>query len=374
MPFCYSPWTNIDISPMGALSPCCKFQTDSSSKLNIAANSIKEYQDSEFLQEIKQDFLHNKWPQGCERCRIEEENHIPSKRQLDYERWKDHYSIYDIDKPNFITGSVAFGNSCNLKCITCNPYASSQWRREYEHIYHIDIKPFVFYKKDFVTDLVQSAPDLIHIDIPGGEPFISGLKEQKQLLRHYIDRGQACKMSLHYTTNATVYPEQDWWELWKHFKEIDLQISIDGIEQQYEYLRYPAEWNTVLSHLFKYVDAQLRLENFRLSVSHTVSAYNIFYLDKFITWCHNTGLPQPWLGRVHSPAHMRPTVWPDEAKQKIVTHLNNSVNQQAKDWSNLISNQDDSDLFGKFRSALHQHDQYRNLNFKSVFPELAEYI
>ena len=26
MPFCYSPWTNIDIDPQGTMAPCCKFQ------------------------------------------------------------------------------------------------------------------------------------------------------------------------------------------------------------------------------------------------------------------------------------------------------------------------------------------------------------
>jgi radical SAM protein with 4Fe4S-binding SPASM domain len=135
MPFCYSPWTNIDISPDGNLSPCCKYQFNEGEKrFNIKHNTIEEYKNSDVLNNIKQAFDRQEWPHGCDRCRIEEQNNIKSKRQLDYERWQQYYDQCDLALTGFITASIAFGNTCNLTCITCGPHASSRWQREYETI------------------------------------------------------------------------------------------------------------------------------------------------------------------------------------------------------------------------------------------------
>lgn len=366
MPFCYSPWTNIDISPQGDIAPCCKF-SGSVPKYS----TLFEYSTSAFLANIKQDFAQNAWPVGCERCRIEEENNISSKRQLDQERWQQHYDSYSLDSDQFITASVAFGNTCNLKCITCGPYSSSRWQSEYRDLYDINILPLKFYKKDFVTEFVAQAPGIVHLDVPGGEPFLSGVAEQQQLLQHYVDSRQAANITLHYTTNATVMPDTEWWQLWSHFKEVEIQLSIDGVGARFEYIRYPANWQQVSANVAEYVSRQ---DQIRLSVSHTVSAYNIYYLDEFFSWCYNQQLPRPWLGRVHTPVHMRPTVWPKSVRAAIAEHLNNSNWTDVKNWAGLLNNGDDSNHFELFREKLHQHDQYRKLNFSNTFPELALYI
>ena len=43
---------------------------------------------------------------------------LKGKRQLDYARWQPYYDVYKEDQ-KLITASVAFGNTCNLKCIMC---------------------------------------------------------------------------------------------------------------------------------------------------------------------------------------------------------------------------------------------------------------
>lgn len=87
-PFCYSPSTNIDISPSSSMSPCCKFRTELyTEQFNIAAATIKDYSGSAFLAEIQNDFAQQQWPRGCVRCQTEEQHNIASKRQLDLTRW-----------------------------------------------------------------------------------------------------------------------------------------------------------------------------------------------------------------------------------------------------------------------------------------------
>ena len=374
MPFCFAPWSNVDISPVGDISPCCKFLTGKyNQKFNIDKHTIEQYRNSDFLQLVQQQFETGQWPAGCTRCQIEEENNIESKRQLDFARWQQHYSDYNLKQDSFITASIAFGNTCNLTCITCTPYNSSRWRREYQTVYFKDIKNFHFYKDSFVKDFVESAPHVIHIDIAGGEPFLSGIREQKELLQYCITTNQASNITLHYTTNVTVWPDSEWWELWQHFKEIDMQLSIDGIGQRYNYIRYPADWEELQLNLQKYLGCQT-LPNFRLSVSHTVSAYNIYYLDEFFAWCYSTGLPTPWLGRVHTPAHMRPAVWCKDSRKLIVDKLKTSQYPEVQTWAGLIENTNDSEHLQDFKRYLHEHDNYRDINFKQTFPELGKYV
>jgi MoaA/NifB/PqqE/SkfB family radical SAM enzyme len=339
---------------------------------NVQTQTLEEYSGSAFLAEIKQEFTQGQWPRGCDRCRIEEENNIASKRQLDYSRWQEHYQQYNLDTGGWITASIAFGNTCNLKCITCSPYSSSKWQQEYQQIHNVNIGHVKFYRSDFVEKFIEQSPNVIHLDIPGGEPFLSGVREQKLLLNHYVTTGQSKNISLHYTTNATLFPDQEWWDIWQHFKNVDIQLSIDGIGARYEYIRYPAKWTDVVENTKRYLKKYK--DNIQLSVSHTVSAYNIYYLDEFFVWCEAVGLPKPWAGRVHNPVHMRPTVWPAMTRKHIAEQLQSSSYEDVRVWAQLLHSEDDNDKFDKFKTYLLQHDQYRGLNFAETFPELSGFL
>ena len=374
MPFCFAPWSNLDISPQGIISPCCKFRHDyyPDPALNINQQGISAYEQSRTLITVREDFQQDRWPRGCERCKIEEENGVASKRQLDYDRWQLHYEQYDIDRGGLLTASVAFGNTCNLACITCGPGSSSRWQREHLQIYNKDVPPNHFYRKGFVDELLEMSPEIIHLDIPGGEPFLSGVTQQQRLLQRLIDQGRAAQIGLHYTTNVTVWPEHRWWDLWSHFREIDLQLSIDGVGPRFEYIRYHADWKTVIHHVQQYLDEERQRPNLRLSVSHTVSAYNIYYVSEFLQWCQDQGLPRPWLCRVHTPVHMRPSVWPEPARKYIISKLIQHPGTEISGWINIMQS-DDSQHFAKFQQVTAALDHNRGQDFCTAFPELAEW-
>ena len=370
---CMAPWTNIDISPLGNISPCCKFRMSHyDEKFNVAENKIEEYSNSIFLENVKQEFTNNVWPKGCERCKKEEESGIESKRILDYKRWGQDYKKYTNDK-KFITGSVAFGNTCQLKCIICGPVSSSKWRKEYKDIYGIDTKSLEHLDDQFAQEIYNAMPDAIHIDIPGGEPFLSMTKIQKNLLQKYIDNGIAKNICLHYTTNAQIFPDEEWWLLWMKFKQVDIQLSIDGTGQQYEYVRFPADWNTLETNAKKYVSySKGFIKNLKLSVSHTISAYNIFYLDSFYIWCLGIGLGKPYFGYVHEPYHIQPTIWPKQINEKIIDKL--SKTKFCSSPVKFLEKNNDSRLFDKFLELTEKHDDYRGISFYETFPELGEMI
>lgn len=373
MPFCYSPWTNIDIDPVGNIAPCCKFRMElHDARFNLRDQGLADYLNSDFLAQVRQQFRSGQWPQGCTRCQIEEQHGVPSKRQLDQQRWQEHYELYDLSQPHTITASIAFGNVCNLKCITCHPCASSRWQDEYAKLYGTEIRPTKLDQQHVVSDLLEAAPRLVHLDVTGGEPLLSSTHAQRQLLEHYVSTGQAHNISLHYTTNATVFPDADWWQLWSHFKEIDMQLSLDAVGERFNYIRFPADWYAVSQVVQQY--QQQTSANLRISISHTVSAYNVLYLPEFLDWTTSQALPVPWLGRVHNPDYLRPTVWPAQARRYIARHLANSGHTVLQQWASMLETTDDSDLFGRFVTYTQRHDQYRNLNFAQVFPDMASYF
>lgn len=375
MIFCHAPWTNIELLPNGKILPCCKFQDSYyTEKFNVADNSIEQYRTSNTLKQIKLDFKNNKWPQGCERCRVEEASGIPSKRQLDYQRWSEAYDNYDLETNQLLTISMAHGNTCNLKCIMCGPHASSLWNKEFEDVYKIKIPTISEFRKDAIEKLIDIAPNLIHIDIHGGEPFLSGIDEHRLLLENYVATGRAKDVSIHYTTNGTIWPREEWFDKWKHFKEIDLQISIDGIEEKFDYIRFPGPWSKLETNVIKYIEYERVQSNFRISVAHTVSAFNVYYLDEFFNWCESIGLPKPWTGKLHNPEKLRPSVWPKCAKIAIINKLKSSLRPEVLAWAYHVETVDDSNLFDNFVEFVNQHDNYRGISFKQTFKELATYI
>jgi succinate dehydrogenase flavin-adding protein (antitoxin of CptAB toxin-antitoxin module) len=71
---------------------------------------------------------------------------------------------------------------------------------------------------------------------------------------------------------------------------------------------------------------------------------------------------------------MRPTVWPTEARKFIAEKLYTSSHEDVRIWAQLMSDNDDSDLFEMFIARTKQHDVYRGLDFSLVFPELVKFL
>jgi MoaA/NifB/PqqE/SkfB family radical SAM enzyme len=371
-PLCLVPWTSIDIRPNGTIAPCCKYRETPEEKLNITQVSINDYTNSTFLKNVKDTMLQNKWPEGCFRCRQEEASGIKSKRILDYERWPTEFDTYTEDK-GYIIATIAFGNTCNLKCITCHSSASSLWRKEYFDIYGVDEAPVDKLSSDS-REIYDTMPNIIHLDIPGGEPFLSEIKKQKRLLQKYVESGRSKDISLHYTTNGQIFPNTEWWNLWQNFKEIDMQLSIDGVGKRYEYIRFPGKQHVIEQNVELFIEKEKTNNNLRLSVSHTVSSYNIYYLTEFFDWCEQVGLPRPWCGVVNTPKYMRPQVYPQAIKNKIIEHLKGSRYEDVQTWAHYLINNDSSEYFSEFLRLTDAHDLYRNLNFANTFPEVKELL
>jgi len=371
--FCYNAFLGLDISPSGTLKPCCKFGDNSIPQFDIK-EGISRYKHSEFLKNLQEQFINDKRPKGCVRCWQEEDAGVKSKRQLDYERHETNFNQHDTSTTIFKNISLAFGNLCNLACRICGPTSSSKWSTEMKKI---DGKNYAIYEwfrdPKIMSDIWEHTQQAIHFDIPGGEPLLTHIQEHFDLLNKFKENGSSKKISLHYTTNGTNYPKDSHLEIWQAFREVDIQISIDDIKERFEYNRWPAKWDTVYENVKKFQKLKDKEKNIRLSISFTVSAFTILYADEFFSWCLAEGLPEPWMGRLHSPTYYRCSVFPAHVKNAIKKKLSSSKHPEVKKLIKYLE-LDDHEHFNEFKRWVAVLDSKRDQNFHRTFSELSKYI
>lgn len=359
---CYHPWVGLDISPQGYFRPCCKFDT-------AVAYDLNEYQRSELMESVRQQFLSGQKPVQCNRCWRDEESGIKSKRQLDTEYYLDG-TAPDLGHLYFL--GMSFGNTCNLACRICDSAHSSRWGVEETKLLEFFPNTKIhkhqkFYQDSkFIAQILELSGRVKSIQFPGGESFITGTAEHLGFLDSLLHPED---ISLRYITNTTVFPIQDFWQRWKKFKHVDIQLSIDGVGKHFEYQRWPAVWDECLANIKQY--QQLAVGNIKLSISHSVSIFNVFYLPDFVKWCLTNRLPVPYLGLVTSPKHYNITVLPKDIKDVIVPRLRGTIMSSV---AQAMIAEDASDEFDKTLQYVKILDKQRNQSFAETFPELNQLI
>lgn len=369
---CYHPWVGLDISPQGEFKPCCKYK-------DVLGTSFSEYEANPALEQLRQDFQNGVQNPGCYRCWKDEAAGLPSKRTLDNEY------VFNKQAPELngikVLG-LASGNTCNLACRTCSSYASSRWATESKKLAEKfpDITIFEhqqFYQDfEFRKELLSRLGDVMHVEFAGGEPFYAKAASHMELLLYLMNECDPSQITLHYITNGTVLPDRKIMEtMWPRFKKVDIQLSIDGTRQQFEYTRWPAKWSNVLLTVGKWFEHARTHPNIQLSLSHTVSIFTIHALPDFLVWCDHNRLPKPYLGLVSKPDYFSITVLPEEGKHAIEKKFKNySMYDDLVPIIQAMWANDDSHLLDLTAKYVKIHDVQRGQSFATTFPETYQLL
>ena len=363
--FCSLPWVGLDVSPQGNFKPCCKYK-------NSISNNIDDYFNSEELKLVKEQFLAGEKPEGCSRCWRDEEAGLPSKRQLDFKY------VFEGNNPELTSLkviSMPFGNTCNLACRICSSSASSKWYNEAARLKN-DLPDLVikdhkkFYKDpSFLNGIISKIHNAVLFEFPGGEPFLTGKKEHLEFLKN-LSSTDSSGLKLHYITNTTIIPDDEFWQVWRSFKNVDIQLSIDGLGKHFEYNRWPAKWDESYKNIKHFQHKQQEYTNIQLSISHTVSIFTVYYLPEFLSWCDREGLPIPYLGLLSDPIHYSIKTLPKNISNLIAERLSHPLLEGVrKDLSNTTPIEFDN--FVKYVTII---DRDRKQNFEDTFPELYQLL
>jgi len=178
--------------------------------------------------------------------------------------------------------------------------------------------------------------------VNGGEPTLHN-KSLVKMLKVLVKTGQTSDVELWLNTNATIV-DVEFYKLLNNFKSIRLMLSIDGIEESFEYIRYPAKWAIVDSNIKKIVDIISNFKNtskWRIEFQPTFQLLNLLDIDRMITYwadlkekvdCHLV------VNKLHHPIWYDICLANDNIKNEVINDLKKKFDKHTdKDIKGVIS-------------------------------------
>lgn len=407
------PFVNMYLERNGDYIACGHSMTGDTNSSNVGTVDVDTAWNDEYFRNLRLDLINGVKNKNCQICWDREERNMRSARQEFNEAYKD---IVDMSKVveeaknnnGAITPSPKLlglkgDNVCNLKCITCNHYQSSQHEKEVKIFRERkeelpkwlttieEINKGNFYVGDYIVSNLNSLlRDSIKLEIQGGEPLISPITHE--ILDYCIDNGYT---DINLTTLANLTSLTDpIIEKIKKFPNMELWISWDHIvEDKFRFIRYPASYAMFRKNLKKLVDAG----HTRLGISFTISIFNCFDIPDILNEFENTAndLGIEWMDvvfrLVYQPDYFSIEYLEDEQKVILINKLDNYINTY-KDKHKILSQNkqlvheivnsykiintapDDFIEVVKERTrVLKLYDELRRTNYKLLFPFIKDY-
>jgi MoaA/NifB/PqqE/SkfB family radical SAM enzyme len=227
----------------------------------------------------------------------------------------------------------------------------------------------------FWAEIDQVLDQIRYIEFTGGEPFM--IREHFNMLKGLVERGIAGNIEIHYNTNGTQYPE-DAEEIWKHFKLVEIAVSVDDVGARFEYQRTNAQWTEVRANIERFKELRSRYSNIQLQFCCTVNVFNVYYLKELADYVYAQGFDYVYWNMMHEAYYFSISTLPESAKTAIAEHLQSvevapNVRQEFDNIIKFMTN--GVGLDGNIlRMRVADLDRKRNQNLRDVEPELANII
>ena len=392
--FCILPWVSLETSPIGTVRPCCLAEEEiidnDGNKFDLNTANFVNIQNSQYMQNLRQEFLDAKQPNACRKCWREERAGRTSKRMHTLDRLKHMLpdQTWTADAKPLMFLDLKLGNICNLKCRICGSWSSSTFaveelavlppgedKKNNHHYTMLKQGAWPRENPSFWKEIDQVVDQIRYIEFTGGEPFM--IQEHFDMLQGLVDRGIAGNIEIHYNTNGTQYPE-DADEIWQHFKLVEIAFSIDDVGERFEYQRTNAVWKEVCRNIGWFRTLREHYTNIRLQVCSTVNVFNVLYLEELAQWIDQQSFDFVYWNIMHEAYYFSISTLPDNAKLAIATQLQQAVvdNCTRQEFTQIIDfmNRGVSLDGNILRMRIADLDRKRNQDLSVVEPEFAKLI
>ena len=414
--FCLHPFTGLATREDGAIQACCRSHPVGF----IQDNTLEEIWNGDVMKRIRKSVLTDIRPPECDQCFSLEDQGVVSLRQRHIsgaipesriklypnalDELKDDYSMpFEIP-----TIELKLNNLCNLKCRMCHPMDSTAWNdwSEIKEFYkaegnimyaiveehNLEKKPHLDKFQDspeWWASLEKLLPYFRRVEFAGGEPLMDPQHYRiLDMLKPY-----GANIELKYATNGTtlgISKGRTVHEYWPHFRSVAVNVSLDGIDDVYNYIRGNGDWNQVVENI---KEIQTIPNVSRVVGACTVQISNILTLDKVIKYFLDE------LGiifhshRVEYPNVLSAQVLPRELQVLAITKLraiSQSLDEfkmvkkhpeilkytqgQIQDNINYLMARDQSDKWKDCVEFNQRLDRTRNQSFIDVTPEFKDYV
>ena len=391
--FCVLPWVSLEASPIGTVRPCCladdELVDDAGEKFSLLTANFKDIQNSGSMRKLREQFLAGERPQTCRKCWNEERAGRTSKRMHTINRLKHTITHTDWtqDAKPLVFLDLKLGNICNLKCRICGSWSSSQFAaEEIAQLPRDEQKTSFPYQmlragawpkenESFWQEIYKHLSYIRYIEFTGGEPFM--IEQHFDMLQGMVDRGIAHQVEIHYNTNGTQWPDRGP-EIWRHFRTVEIALSIDDLGERFEYQRSNAVWSDVEQNLNRFRQLRTECSNIQLQCCSTVNIFNVRYIDQLAQWIVQQEFDFVYWNIMHDAWYFSIATLPDAAKAVVTEHLCSAIvppqyREEFDRITDFMNRGASTDGF-MTRMKIKDLDQKRNQDFAVVSPEMAKLI
>lgn len=258
--FCLAPWMSTHVWPDGKTFPCCIWDIKKPVG-NVNKNSLKEIWNSPDMKEARLKMLKGETVSACDRCDQSERTGYDSYRKHFNEDHGDkmHYiqktkEDGSYDEMNLHLWDLRLSNFCNFKCRSCGFGLSSSWHSD-QNALAVNPRMEAIGSGYFGNNIADKAllavngkTDFLHmmedhykcvdeVYFAGGEPLL--MPEHYQILDKLLELGRT-DVQIRYSTNFSRFKfgKKHVFDYWRHFKNLQVWISVDGIGKVGEYVRH----------------------------------------------------------------------------------------------------------------------------------------
>lgn len=409
--FCAVPWNELYITSNGSYGMCCMEDQNSINDRMTLEYPVATHWNSDYMKQVRSDFIQGNNLSQCRQCWTEEENGKISGRMR---RNQQYYGTPDIrigddiikdtllqtDTNGFTSTPIKglflnIGNLCQLRCAHCSPSWSRSILKDYKKLgwdinrnNRREMRP-----TDLVNDpkkhneylwshIKEISPTVRWIRVSGGEPSIS--REFLDFLNWYAEQGYAKDATIFIATNA-VNIKKEFIDALKSFRQVKLELSVDGVGAVDEYLRYPTNWAKKESNIDQLI------KEFPESIIHTtVYSMNIGDLANLIKWAET----KPVLHSIqclYYPDYLSIQHLPDLYKEEIKNQLSryslsesyvlsddydriNYRNNAVAGVIGKLSLDRDPAKWAETQNTIKSYNTIRPKSLESIIPSLKKYL
>lgn len=416
--FCSYPWRHLYVHTTGHQKICCMSEdnitkADGYRQYNMREDNMLDSWNSKYMKNIRLKMIAGEKIVNCKKCVTAEAQGLQSMRTTNDKEYYIGSTAIDGSvnySPKHM--ELHFGNTCNLHCKMCSQQFSHvigkellkmgeqdpeflQWVKKESGVVNnwtgeLDIS-YDWYKNERIKKSIfeHVSNNVEQLVVIGGEPTI--IKEFYELLEYCHKQNTLKDKTLTITTNMTNTNKNlsSWLGSVKSFT---LHASIDGLNERNKYIRFPCDWQSVLSSIKFYQDVIKNNNNGHFSFAPAIQLLNIDQLSELCEFfIDNFASPRcsiAWISQVRYPIICDYAILPTKYKSDISNKLEIAAGkiQHGETKKNLLAHSKDlmtenfttqqKNMYQKmFVRYNDQQDRFRKkTTWRQLLPDLEKYL